>query len=783
MDSLFHTEPDRPASTTFVRVAVQRRVEIRDPASDGLTYAANETVDVGQLVTVPLGRGNTAVEGIVVATGGAELLDGFDPKKVKSIRKASGRPLTPELVQLGIWIARYTMSPLGMTLSSMVPSAVKQETGRRTEIRLVPTINPADPLPEDLKLTPSARSAWDRLKALDPSPFPTTARHLADLIESRTVAPINRLLRAGLLEESSHTSVRARDLETDTIFDADTDLTLTDEQSGVVEHIGGTFDSFAQHLLFGITGSGKTEVYLSLIQRVLDRGQTALMLVPEIALTPQTAGRVQSRLGADRVAVLHSGLTAAQRNAAWSRVAEGTCPVVVGARSAVFAPLTNLGLIVVDEEHDSSYKQDRLPRYNARDVAIKRAQLNTCPVVLGSATPSLESWANAQSGRSTLHKLIRRATGGRLPAVHIVDLFQERQRWARLHDARPPAELLLGPTLEAELERTLEAGGQALLLLNRRGLAGYVGCPKCAWALMCNHCAVRMVIHRFESIPQGGYVRCHHCSAEQILPKVCPDCQTKLRTFGAGTQRAEEVVLRSTQNMPESCRLVAGETLVRVDADTMRTGRDYFETLARFAKGHIRILLGTQMIAKGLDVANVRLVGVLSADTALNLPDFRAGERTFQLVSQVAGRAGRAQHAGTVIVQTYEPETPAIALAAAHNYERFATDELAMRRAVGLPPARRLVRIICRDKDLNSARRAAESIARAAGDLVESKLIRLSGPMPCPIERIADHFRIAVEFTAKDSASLQRALHTLRSRGVLLSDAKTAVDVDPIALL
>ena len=785
MDSLFaqhdsHTEPAH-----YVRVAVERRVELRDPFEDGLTYSSPEYLPVGTLVEVPLGRGNTPAEGIVVDTGGRELLEGFDPKKVKPILQAQARVLTEDLVSLGRWIARYYIAPLGMTLANMVPSAVKADTGRKHEERLEPVSDLDAGLPEGVKLAPSAKSALALLRERKDIAWPASARTLADLIESKTVAPINRLVKAGLLRPVTHTSVRSRKLDTDSIFDAHTHFEPTPAQHAAIKGVAESLGDFSTHLLHGITGSGKTEVYLKLIEEVLERGLTAIMLVPEIALTPQTAGRVQSRLGAHNVAVLHSGLTAAQRNSAWESVLEGSARVVVGARSAIFAPIEKLGLIIVDEEHDSSYKQDQLPRYNARDVAIVRAHTAGCPVLLGSATPSLESWANVESGRSKIWNLPDRVGGGSLPRVRIVDMLEERQKHADIHHCAPPAELLVGPTLERALERTLSEGGQAVLLLNKRGLAGFVGCvsPKCGWVLQCNHCSTRMVVHKMPSLASGGYVRCHHCNAEQILPRQCPDCQSKLRQFGAGTQRAEEVVEALTQTMPEACRLRAGETLVRVDADAMRSGRELFETLAKFARGEIRVLLGTQMISKGLDVANVRLVGVLSADTALNLPDFRAGERTFQLVSQVAGRAGRGEHAGTVIVQTFEPEAAAILLAAAHDYHGFAQAELSLRKVVGLPPATRMARIVCRDKDLAKARSAAQTIADASAEMVERGLIRLMGPMPCPIERIADHFRFAVELTAGDSGKLQTAMQTLRKRGVLLSDTKTAVDVDPLALL
>lgn len=785
MDSLFHQHEQKTQPAHYVRVAVERRVELRDPFEDGLTYSSDVPLPVGTRVSVPLGRGNTSADGLVVDTGGRELLEGLDPRKVKPILSAHTRILTEDLVSLGRWIARYYVAPLGMTLAGMIPAAVKADTGRTHETRLEPAGDLEAQLPSGVKLAPTARAALAALREQKDIVWPASARALADLIDSRTIAPINRLVQAGLLRPVAHTSVRSRRLDADSVFDAHTHFHPTPEQERAIGGIEGTLGSYATHLLHGITGSGKTEVYLRLIELVLARGQTAVMLVPEIALTPQTAGRVQSRLGAQNVAVLHSGLTSAQRNSAWASVLDGSARVVVGARSAIFAPLEHLGLIVVDEEHDASYKQDQLPRYNARDVAIVRAHTAGCPIVLGSATPSLESWSNVQTGRATLWRLPHRVGGGSLPTVRIVDMVDERRMHADIHRCAPPAELLVGPTLAGALERTLAIGGQAVLLLNRRGLAGFVGCQssKCGWVLTCEHCSTRMVLHRLPSVASGGYVRCHHCNAEQVFPAKCPDCAHKLRQFGAGTQRAEEVVEALSRTMPQNCHLHTGGTLVRVDADAMRTGRELFETLARFAKGEIRVLLGTQMISKGLDVANVRLVGVLSADTALNLPDFRAGERTFQLVSQVAGRAGRGAFAGEVIVQTFEPDAPAIRLAAAHDYETFARQELELRQGVGLPPATRMARVVCRDKDLSKARQAAETIAEACAPLVERGLVRLMGPMPCPIERIADHFRISIELTADDSGKLQTAMQSLRGRGVLLSDTRTAVDVDPLALL
>jgi len=520
------------------------------------------------------------------------------------------------------------------------------------------------------------------------------------------------------------------------------------------------------------------------LARVIERGQTGLVLVPEIALTPQTAGRFIDRFsGAGEVAVLHSGLTASERHRQWALASSGRAVVVVGARSAIFAPLAKLGLIVVDEEHATDYKQDQLPRYNARDVAIKRAQLEGCPVILGSATPSLESWANAvpsqsQAPRYRLWELTERVGGGRLPKVEIIDLSRERADPTGQGPGAAGAFQSLGARLEAALRGTLAAGGQAILLLNRRGYSSYICCPSsaCGWVMGCDHCDASMVLHR-RGTGAGELVRCHHCLAEQRVPRQCPTCGKRTITLGAGTQRLEDELAAKFGDT-----LVSGETMVRVDGDTMRTARDYFEVLARFGAGEIKLLLGTQMISKGLDFPNVRLGGVINADTALSIPDFRAAERTFQLVSQVAGRTGRGASAGLVIVQTVNPREPAIVLAAAHDYPAFAGAELRIRRLAGLPPATRMARIVVRDEDHTKAESKAEDLARLINESGCPGL-RMLGPGPCPVARVAGQFRYGLEIMTPRVTDLQQVLSRLRAAGVLKSDTHTAIDVDPVALM
>lgn len=769
----FHGGENVDPGGAFVRVAVERGVD-RD---DGLTYAG-EGLAVGDRVEVPVGRGDKAVGGVVIAAGGAELLDGFDPGRVKRVLRATGARLPAELVELGRWLAGYYCCPVGMVLASMVPAAVKAGTGSRT-VRLVARVEGAEPAG---KLTRAVAGAWEAIRAMEGGSFPLDAKELASRAGASNVGPVNRLIDAGVLAWVEQREVRAPELFEHVEVGAGGRVELTGEQAAVVDGIAGGLGAFGVHLLHGVTGSGKTEVYLRVIERALALGKSAVVLVPEIALTPQTGGRFVARFREHGVAVLHSGLSASARHKQWQAAASGEARVVVGARSAVFAPVRDLGVIVVDEEHDASYKQDQQPRYHARDVAIKRGHLEGCCVVLGSATPALESWHNAAQGRYRLWSLGERAGGGRMPRVTVVDMAGERLAM-RQERGRASEEDAIGPTLAAGLTRTLDAGGQAILLLNRRGYAAVVVCSDrtCGWKLGCERCDATMVVHRGTVREQGGrrYVRCHHCGDEQMIPHRCPVDQKALVELGAGTQRVEEELER---RFGGSHGLVRGVGFERVDADTMRRAADYFEVLGRFGRGELRVLLGTQMIAKGLDFPNVSLVGVLNADTALSLPDFRAEERTFQLVAQVAGRAGRGERPGEVVVQTYNPENPAIVLAAGHDYVRFARHELESRRRAGMPPVTRMARVVVRDADHTKAMERAEDLARRLFEAGRGR-VSVERPADCVISRIADVWRVGIEMVADDPRAIQGALGALRAEGLVKSDAATAVDVDPVAMM
>jgi primosomal protein N' (replication factor Y) len=756
--------------TPFVRVAVERGVD----TEGGLTYRG-AGLAVGDRVEVPLGRGDKPAAGIVVAVGGPELAAGFKPERVKPVLRATGQRLPASLVELGVWLARYYCCPLGLTLAGMTPAAVRAGTGARTRTMLERS---GEQPPTDAKLPKAVRAALDALPTVAADAFPIDARELAALLGASNAGPVNKLVALGVLREVEVEEVRSRQADPGLLLGTAAIPDPTPAQQAVIEGVGAALGSFGVHLLRGVTGSGKTEVYLRLIERVLERGQSAIVLVPEISLTPQTAGRFVQRFKDAGVAVLHSGLSAAKRHQQWAAAAAGRARVVVGARSAVFAPVERLGLIVVDEEHASDYKQDQQPRYHARDVAIKRAQLEGAGVLLGSATPSLESWANAQAGRSRLWELPQRVGGGALPRVRIVDLAAERRAAGELSRGAKRELRLLGPTLADALETTLRRGGQAILMLNRRGFASYLCCrdARCGWSLSCDACDAAMVLHRASS-RRGGYVRCHHCLAERLVPRTCPVCGQGVIELGAGTQRAEAEL---AERFGGSLGLVEGEALARVDSDTVRSAADWFSVLEKFRAGELKVLLGTQMIAKGHDFPNVRLVGVLNADTGLGMNDFRAAERTFQLVAQVAGRAGRADAEGVVIVQTMAPDEPAIQAAARHDYVGFAERELRIRDSGGLPPTRRMVRIVCRDESAEKAEARAGELA----DLLRGfAALEVHGPIPCEIARISEKFRFAVEALAGQAGTLAAALSDLRRRGLVRSDAATAVDVDPIAML
>ena len=542
----------------------------------------------------------------------------------------------------------------------------------------------------------------------------------------------------------------------------DRPVQLTDAQRGavdaVVPSIGTAFQTF---LLWGVTGSGKTEIYLRCIAACLDAGSTALVLVPEISLTHQVVERVRARFG-DRVAVLHSGLSDGERWDEWRKIARGEVPIVVGARSAVFAPLPRLGLVIVDEEHDSAYKQEDGVRYNGRDVAVMRAKLCGCPALLGSATPAMESFHNAATGRYALLELAERVAARPLPTVDIVDL----RRGAATGRA-----LLVSPPLAAALKANHAARGQSLIFLNRRGFANFLQCLQCGDPLECPNCSVTLTLHR-----RWQALRCHHCDYTIPVPTACPECGgLSLSAWGAGTEQVEAALQR----------LVPGARVGRMDRDTTSRKGSLREIFAKWAARELDILVGTQMITKGHDVHGVTLVGVLLADQSLNFPDFRAAERTFQLLTQVAGRAGRGARPGRVIIQTLQPDHFSLQCAQHHDFRRFAEHELAARRELGYPPFTRLVQIRCDGVRLDATERVIGALAAKLRE-VAAKGVAILGPAPAPLERLRARHRWQLLLRGRDGAALRAAAHAGREAVrpmARAADVRVIVDVDPYSML
>ncbi|MAI67921.1 MAG: primosomal protein N' [Phycisphaerae bacterium] len=756
---------DEP-SVKYARVAVERGV---DKYPDGLTYGVPQRLmplNIGQLVTVPLGRGNTSTSAWVLAVtdDAPDLTPGKETKQLYE-KDRDTIALLPDILNLAKWMSNYYCAPIGPTLSTMLPGPVRQGTGLVTKQLVDLAENP----PTDVRITPKQQRVLNVLAELPKQKRPIQPKELMQLAGLGSKSPIDKLIEHKQLRCHQVSRIEATWFKQ--ALDARIPNQLTDEQTTIIDAIGdSTSTGYSSHLLFGVTGSGKTEIYIRLIEKAIAQGGTALVLVPEISLTPQTAARLMGRFPDKRIAILHSALTKSQRHQQWALVADGKADIVLGARSAVFAPLHDeqIKIIIVDEEHDHSFKQDNAPRYNGRDVAIRRAWTAKCPIILGSATPSMESWWNAtRRNVSTLHKLTKRAPGLTAPTIEIVDMRKERIQGEIGYP-------ILSTRLQTAINQTLATDGQILLLLNRRGFSPWITCTNrtCGWMLKCDHCDTSMVYHRKKPLEQAGFVRCHHCGTEQRMPKTCPDCSKKVIQLGAGTQRVEASLRESLQ--------IPSEQIARLDTDTARKASDLHTTLERFGAGDIRVLLGTQMIAKGLDFPNVKLVGVIDADTAIDFPDFRASERTYQLVSQVCGRCGRGEGSATAIIQTFNPDAPAIILASKTDYETFATNELQFRQGAFVPPAFRMARFIIKDNTFERTAGRADSL-RARLQSIEAPGITFSPVAPCVLPRIADRFRFDLTVTSATSQTMQHFLQ--EARKMSKSGRDIAIDVDPLSML
>ncbi|MFD1360285.1 primosomal protein N' [Lentibacillus salinarum] len=576
-----------------------------------------------------------------------------------------------------------------------------------------------------------------------------------------TRSTVNALVDKGLL--ATFKQEVYRNPYDDHTFEETEALELTVEQREAIEPIKQNIKENAHDvfLLHGVTGSGKTEIYLQAIQDVIDKGEEAIVLVPEISLTPQMVKRFKGRFGSN-VAVLHSGLSNGEKYDEWRRVHRREVQVVVGARSAVFAPFENLGIIIIDEEHENSYKQEDQPRYHARDVAVHRGAYHHCPVILGSATPALESYARAHKAVYKLSSLTRRTNDKAMPDVNVVDMRKELHAGNRSMFSR---------SLKENMEKRINRGEQVVLLLNRRGYSTFIMCRECGHVRECPHCDIALTYHKY-----SNQLKCHYCSYEEPMPLYCPSCNSDLiRFFGTGTQRIEEALTK----------LIPQARVLRMDVDTTRRKGAHEKLLNQFANKKADILLGTQMIAKGLDFENVTLVGVLTADSMLNLPDFRASEKTFQLLTQVSGRAGRHDLPGEVIVQTYTPEHYSIELASRYDYWQFYQQEMQMRKKFQYPPYVFLALITISHENHVKAVQSTQQIVKSLWKHVRKETVIL-GPTPSPIARVKDRYRYQCMIKYKHEPELRTLINKINRQfadEINKHDLQISVDMQPYQLM
>jgi primosomal protein N' (replication factor Y) len=707
---------------------------------------------------------------LVLATV-VELPERTDVEGLKPIAEVLSEKalINPVLIQLGHWVASYYCCALHVALRTILPQVVrnaevKEKTALFARLAEKPVQLDKEALERMAKRAPKQAGVIDFLMG-----------------QSEPVAVTELMKECGVtrstLEQMRERGVIAldrqavqRDPYRDETFLHAPQLDMNAEQLAAFERIAAAVREPATHLpilVHGVTGSGKTELYLRAMDLTLSLGKTAIILVPEISLTPQTVERFKSRFAhlQAEVAVLHSHLSDGERHDEWHKINNGAARIVIGARSGVFAPLERLGLIVVDEEHENSYKQEDAPRYHARDVAVYRAHMEGCAIVLGSATPSMESYHNALTGKYELVQLLNRVDQRQMPRIRIVDL--------RLEAGRGPGASILSETLCKAIRERLAKKEQSILFLNRRGFSTSLICTSCGHVCECPNCSLALTFHR-----GANRLVCHICGHTSVVPAKCPACaDPRIKYSGAGTEKVEELVAAF---FPEA-------VVKRLDADAVSRKDSLKEALHAFRTGKIDILVGTQMIAKGLHFPNVTLVGIVNADMSLHLPDFRAGERTFQLLTQVAGRAGRGDVAGEVCVQTYTPFHPAIQFARHHDFPGFWEQEVEFRKQTSFPPFWHMVLVTLRSASESHAAFSADTLTRRVREaLEEGKLpadTMVSNPAPAPIEKSHGQYRFHLMIRTRRITRLSKGLHEVLEKLTFPEEVLVSVDVDAYQLL
>ena len=776
-------------------------------------------IEVGSRVKVPFGP--RQVLGVVTA-----LPEESTHTNLRPISKVIGQQsqVTPRVLQLARWIGEYYCCPVEIALKSVLPEAVRKEDSgwrERLYVRVLPRLG--DPP----KLTKRQEDVWHVIEEWRELPLQELLR-----LTGTTADTVRKLEDKGLVAIASQVS--ERDPYANEHILPSQPIVLNDEQSVALAAIVKAMDSVSEgrgaggearkgetargipssaslpappppprtFLLHGVTGSGKTEVYLQAIAHALEQGRGAIVLVPEISLTPQTVERFKARFSSGKlrtlVAVLHSHLSTGERHDEWHKIRQGRARIVIGARSAIFAPVEPLGLIIVDEEHEHSYKQEEAPRYQARDVAVVRGQMENAVVVLGSATPSMESFYNARRGKYAMLEMKLRVDAQKMPVVRVVDMRQENRK-------AKGAQIFSEPLKEGITQR-LEKNEQVILFLNRRGWSTSLQCPKCGFVAECPNCSVSLTYHR-----AAQRILCHICGHNTPAPRVCPEAKcanAAIRYSGLGTERVEDTLKK----------LFPQARITRMDSDVLKRKDDFRRILGDFRTGKIDILVGTQMIAKGLHFPNVTLVGIIHADLSLHIPDFRAGERTFQLLTQVAGRAGRGDVEGEVFVQSFTPFHPAIQYARRHDYSGFYEQEIEFREQLKYPPAGRIALLILKGRNEEKVKLMAEHVARELESLADGKVgkrengpvngdtlellplshspafspappptaplrdLTIAGPAPAPLARAESFYRYQIMLRSRQMSALSRTLSALSQSLELPEDVTLTVDIDPVNL-
>jgi len=704
-------------------------------------------VGPGSLVRIPLGKRTT--HGVVMSVSEHSP---YGLERLKSVYDAiyPYPILTNDLLKLAQWMARYYAASIGSAIETIIPSVIRQGAKEKIERTFV-KVGTTSPLP---KLGPTQAKLWAALEK-----FPDGQKIYFEQIKQLGFSPsiAHALVTKGLLSINEQSVYRGayNDSHGDAELANVVAPKMMPEQQAAIDIYSKLIDDdvFSVQLLHGVTGSGKTEVYLHLIRRVIDRGGSALMLVPEVALTPQMIGRIRARFGNNEqeCVVWHSHLSAGERADAYQSIISGKTRVVVGARSALFAPLKNLKLIILDEEHENAYKQEESPRYHARDVAIERARLTNSLCLFGSATPSLEAIHQVRQDKMGLQLLTKRIIDRPMPYMHIVDLRHAMGKtpW-------------LSPRLKDKIIDRLEKGEQILLFLNRRGHSTSLLCPKCGHVEECHQCSISMTYHAVED-----ELRCHLCGHNKAAPESCPECGAdQIKWRGVGTQKIEQLL---NKIFPKA-------RVARVDSDALSKKNNLRSIFADFRRGKLDILVGTQMIAKGLDFPNVTLVGLIDADLSMHQPDFRAAERTFQLLVQVAGRAGRGDRSGEVVVQTFLPHSSTLQYARHIDYDGFIEEELGHRKEYGYPPYRHLIQHLFRSRNPEKLAFFCEAWAKEV--CKKFPQIEVRGPSPAPIERIEGMYRFQVWYLCNDVSTIIEDLVALKEKFPFDGEINDTIDVD-----